>query len=115
VEIKGINQNKFDPFNMIMTKGNTLPNSENALYLRPAWENGYVGKFTSDCQCFCRGCNYTVLITAEQDGFITVGAKVSGQVIDLMRNQVNPDTTAVETFDSVLYYHSQCYKYLVTK
>ena len=71
---------------MIMSKGNTLPNSENALYLRPAWENGYVGKFTVDCQCFCRGCNYTVLITAEQDGFITVGAKVSGQVIDLMRN-----------------------------
>jgi len=31
---------------MIMTKGNQLPNSENALYLRPAWENGYVGKFT---------------------------------------------------------------------
>ncbi len=46
VEIKGINQNKFDPFNMIMTKGNNLPTSDNALYLRPAWDNGYVGKFT---------------------------------------------------------------------
>ena len=46
VEIQGINSNKFDHFNMIMGKGNTLPTSENALYLRPAWENGYVGKFT---------------------------------------------------------------------
>ena len=28
---------------------------------------------------------------------------------------MNSDTTVVETYDSVLYYHSQCYKYLVTK
>jgi hypothetical protein len=69
---------------MIMTKGNQLPNSENALYLRPAWENGYVGKFTQDCSCFCRGCNYTVLISTEKAGYITIGATVSGQVIDLM-------------------------------
>lgn len=89
VEIKGINQNKFDQFNIIMTKGNQLPNSDNSLYLRPAWENGYVGKFTEDCYCFCRGCNYTVLVTAENDGYITVGAKVSGQIVDLMSNQVN--------------------------
>lgn len=65
VEVKGINENKFEPFNMIMSKGNQLPTSENALYLRPAWDNGYVGKFTQDCFCFCRGCNYTVLVSSE--------------------------------------------------
>lgn len=55
---------------MIMTKGNVLPTSENALYLMPAWENGYVGKFTEDCFCFCRGCNYTMLISTEKEGYI---------------------------------------------
>jgi hypothetical protein len=29
-----------------MTKGNELPSSDNSLILNPAWENGYVGKFT---------------------------------------------------------------------
>lgn len=64
IEVKGINENKFSKFEMLMTKGNELPTSENSLYLRPAWENGYVGKFTPDCYCFCRGCNYTVLISS---------------------------------------------------
>jgi hypothetical protein len=78
VEIKGINQNKFDKWNIIMTKGNNLPTSENALYLRPAWDNGYVGKFTNDCGCFCKGCNYTLLVSSEKDGYITLSAKTSG-------------------------------------
>lgn len=78
VELKGINANKFDRFNMIMAKGNAVPTSENALYLRPAWENGYVGKFTEDCQCFCRGCNYTVLVSSEKAGYISLSGKVSG-------------------------------------
>jgi hypothetical protein len=63
--VKGIAKTQFAKFEMLMTKGNDLPNSENSLYLRPAWENGYVGKFTEDCSCFCRGCNYTILISAE--------------------------------------------------
>lgn len=62
----------------MMSKGNALPTSENSLYLRPAWENGYVGKFNNDCSCFCKGCNYTVLITTTEAGYITVGARVSG-------------------------------------
>jgi hypothetical protein len=90
---------------MIMAKGNNLPTSDNALYLRPAWENGYVGKFTSDCSCFCRGCNYTVLVSTEKAGFITLGAKVSGQVVDLRPTQ-SSDTSVAEVYDSVLYYHS---------
>ena len=61
-----------------MAKGNTSPNSDNALYLRPAWDNGYVGKFTPDCDCFCINCNYTVLVLAESDGYITLSSKVSG-------------------------------------
>jgi hypothetical protein len=108
VEIKGINENKFARFNMIMAKGNALPSSENALYLRPAWENGYVGKFTQDCSCFCRGCNYTVLVSAEEAGFITLGAKTSGQTIDLRSSQ-SSSTGVTEVYDSVLFYHAQCY------
>ena len=45
VEIKGVNENKYSVFEMLMTKGNEIPNSENSLYLRPAWDNGYVGKY----------------------------------------------------------------------
>jgi hypothetical protein len=78
VEIRGIGENKFAKFEMLMTKGNELPSSENSLYLRPAWENGYVGKFLSDSTAFCRGCNYTVMISSKDDGYITVSAKVSG-------------------------------------
>ena len=63
---------------MLMARGNFLPDTDNALFLRPAWENGYVGKFNDDCQCFCKGCNYTVLVSSENHGYITVGAKVSG-------------------------------------
>jgi len=81
--------------------------------LRPAWENGYVGKFTDDCVCFCRGCNYTVLISTEKAGFITVSAKVSGQVIDLMQSRASLDTSLVEVYDSVMWWHSQCYSYMV--
>jgi len=68
---------------MIMARDNQMPNSDNSLYLRPAWENGYVGKFTPDCFCFCRGCNYTVLISSESEGYITVGAKVHGYTVDI--------------------------------
>jgi hypothetical protein len=53
LEIRGINENKFAKFEMLITKGNELPSSDNALYLRAAWENGYVGKFSDDCFCFC--------------------------------------------------------------
>jgi len=106
VEIKGVNANKFDRFNMIMSKGNALPTSENALYLRPAWENGYVGKFTDDCSCFCRGCNYTVLISTEKEGYISVQASTSGQVIDLREE-------TAEVYDSVMFMHVQCYNYRV--
>jgi hypothetical protein len=91
---------------MIMTKGNQLPNSENALYLRPAWENGYVGKFTQDCSCFCRGCNYTMLISTEKAGYITIGATVSGQVIDLMQSRTAVDSSIAEVYDSVLWFHA---------
>lgn len=90
-----------------MTKGNTLPSSGNSLFLRAAWENGYVGKFTSDCFCFCINCNYTVLVSAEHAGYITLGAKVSGSVVDL--TSLNG-----EVYDSVLYYHYQWYSYQVT-
>ena len=106
VEIKGLNANKFDRFNMIMAKGNGVPTSENALYLRPAWENGYVGKFTDDCSCFCRGCNYTVLISTEKEGYISVQASVSGQVIELRESE-----GAAEVYDSVMFMHVQCYNY----
>jgi hypothetical protein len=89
---------------MIMAKGNNLPTSENALYLSPAWENGYVGKFTEDCTCFCRGCNYTVLISAEKEGYIQVEAKVSGQIIDL-KSQTSIKGGPAEVYDSVMFYH----------
>eukprot|EP00347_Sterkiella_histriomuscorum_P004193 403361391 len=107
IEIQGINQNKYDKFNMILTQGNNLPSSENALYLRPAWENGYVGKFTEDCFCFCRGCNYTVLVSSQSEGYITLGAKVSGQVVDI-------SSADGVVYDSVLNFHTQCYSFLVT-
>ena len=92
---------------MIMTKGNQLPTSDNALYLRPAWENGYVGKFTEDCFCFCRGCNYTILVSARSKGYITVGAKVSGMIVDI-------SSSDGVMYDSVLMWHAQCYSYKVT-
>lgn len=93
---------------MLITKGNTLPSTDNALYLRPAWENGYVGKFDDDClNCFCKGCNYTTLISSVEAGYITVRSKVSGSLIDL-------SSSNGEIYDSVVYKHKQCYSYLVT-
>ena len=79
--------------------GNNLPRSDSALYLRPAWENGYVGKFTEDCFCFCRGCNYTILISSEKAGYITVGAKVTGQVVDITSSDG-------VIYDSVINWHT---------
>lgn len=107
IEISGIGEDKFNKFNIIMALGNNIPSSENALYLRPAWENGYVGKFTEDCFCFCRGCNYTVLVSADKAGFITLAAKVSGQVLDITSSDGI-------VYDSIINFHSQCYSYQVT-
>lgn len=78
-----------------------------ALVLEPAWENGYVGKFYKNCFCFCVGCNYTMLISSESEGYISVGASISNETIDL-KSYPNG-----ETYDFVGYWDTKCYKYSV--
>ena len=70
IEIRGINENKFAQFEMLMMKGDSVPDTSKALILSPAWENGYIGKFYKHCYCFCTNCNYTVLVSSKSDGFI---------------------------------------------
>ena len=65
---------------MIMSKGNEEPESDSGMYLRPAWENSIIGKFYPYCSCFCRGCNYTVMTTSENAGYITFSVKVDNRV-----------------------------------
>ena len=107
-EIKGVNENKFDKFEMIMSKHNEIPESDNAIYLRPAWENSIVGKFYPFCDCFCYGCNYTVLTTSENAGYITFSVK-----IDNKTKPIYPSSNGV-VFDSVYMNTHQCYSYNVT-
>lgn len=78
VVIKGISEDLLGNFEMLVLRGNEVPDTSKALFLGPAWENGYIGKFTKNCFCFCTNCNYTVLVSSKSDTYIQVGAKVSG-------------------------------------
>ena len=89
---------------MIMAKGNNQPNIQNSLFLRPAWEKGLVGKFNEECDCFCRGCNYTIMVSSETAQYITFSAKTTGLTVAI------PQSTGV-VYDSVLYWQKQCYSY----
>ena len=80
---------------MLILQGDEVPDTSNALLLWPAWENGYIGKFHRNCYCFCTGCNYTVLVSSKSEGYISIGAKVSGEALDL---KSFPNS---ETYDSV--------------
>ena len=91
---------------MMMTKGNEMPSTGNSLFLMPAWDNGYIGKFDADCSCFCRGCNYTITVSSEHEGTIVLLAKTSEDLEDLSQSEG-------EAFDSVLYRHTTCYSYKV--
>jgi len=93
---------------MLILQGNEVPDTADALILWPAWENGYIGKFYRDCWCFCTGCNYTVLVSSKSEGYISVGATVSGETVDL---KSFPDG---ERYDTVPYWGITCYTYLVT-
>lgn len=108
IEIRGIHENKFAHFDMLMVKGNEVPDTSRALVLAPAWENGYIGKFFKDCYCFCTACNYTVLVSSRSDGYITIGAKVSATAVDL---RSYPGGVA---FDAVRYWGLVCYNYTVS-
>lgn len=89
-------------------QGDEVPDTAHALILWPAWENGYIGKFYKHCFCFCTGCNYTVLVSSKSEGYISIGAKVSGATVDLK------SFPGGETFDTVQYWMTQCYTYPVT-
>ena len=78
VQVRGINKDKFSQFEMMVNEGNRVPDSEKALILYPAWENGYVGKFRKGAFGYCVGCNYTVLVSAKHDGYINMGVTLSG-------------------------------------
>ena len=93
---------------MMVLQGNKVPNTGDALLLMPAWENGYIGHFIKNCFCFCTGCNYTVLVSAKDDGYISLGAKTSNNQVDLRSYEGG------ETYDTVYDWGAQCYKYEVT-
>jgi hypothetical protein len=78
IDFRGISENKFAKFEMLIMKGNEVPDTSKALILAPAWENGYIGKFYKHCYCFCVGCNYTMLISSKSEGIISIGGKVNG-------------------------------------
>jgi hypothetical protein len=106
--VRGLNQNKFAQFEMMVDKGNKVPDTEKALILYPAWENGYIGKFPKGNGAFCIGCNYTVMISAKHDGYINIGVLLSGTFTDLRRFKNG------EMYDGIGKYSTQCYKYKVT-
>ena len=95
---------------MLILQGNEIPDTSKALIMWPAWENGYLGKFYRDCFCFCTNCNYTLLVSSKNEGYISIGAKLMGnnQIIDL---KSFPGT---ETYDNVGFWDLNCYSYLVT-
>ena len=93
---------------MLVNKGNKVPDSEQALILYPAWENGYIGNFHKGMYSYCVGCNYTVLISAKSEGYINVGATLAGHFTDLRRFEKG------EVYDAVGRWSSQCYNYKVT-
>ena len=68
---------------MLVNKGNKVPDTEGALILWPAWENGYEGKFYKGNNAFCVGCNYTLLVSAKTAGYLNIGAAAAGQFTDL--------------------------------
>ena len=47
-----------------------------------------------------------MLISTEKAGYITIGATVSGQVIDLMQSKASLDSSIAEVYDSVLWFHA---------
>jgi hypothetical protein len=68
---------------MLVNMGDEVPSTSRALFLAPAWENGYVAKFFRNCYCFCTNCSYTVLVSAKSEGYISIGASVQGETVDL--------------------------------
>jgi len=103
VVFKGISEEQMGQFEMLVLMGNRVPDTSQALILAPAWENGYIGKFYRGCYCFCTGCNYTLLVSSKTEGYIQLGAKISGWTIDL------DSFPARETFDAVGFWGLQCY------
>lgn len=93
---------------MLMVKGEEVPDTAKALILAPAWENGYIGRFFKHCYCFCTNCSYTVLVSAKSEGYISLGAKISGEIQDL---KTYPGGVA---YDSVRFWDLSCYNYTVT-
>lgn len=93
---------------MFIVQGETVPDTSRALILAPAWENGYIGRFYKHCYCFCTNCTYTVLVSSKSAGYITLGAKISGDVVDL---KSYPDGVA---YDAVRFWGLQCYNYTVS-
>ena len=93
---------------MLMMRGNEVPDTGRALILAPAWENGYIGKFFKHCYCFCTACNYTVLVSARSEGYITLGAKLNNAAVDL---RTYPGGVA---YDAVRYWGLVCYNYTVS-
>jgi hypothetical protein len=94
--------NTFNKFTMLTQKGNEMPGTDRQLHSWPAWNNGYVAKFDSHCECFCMNCNYTTLISAETAGYYTVMGKMSGSVETIGQEEV---------YDTVLRFARVCYDY----
>lgn len=82
-----------------------MPGTDRLIHSWPAWDNGYIAKFTKGCDCFCTNCNYTTSITATDAGYYTVSAKRSGSIEKI------GDT---DVYDTVLRFATVCYDYNVT-
>lgn len=108
IDFKGIADDAFGQFEMLIINGNKVPDTSQALILAPAWENGYVAKFERNCHCFCTGCNYTLLVSSKSEGYINIGGKLSESLVNL--NQYPGGVL----YDVVRAWDLECYSYKVS-
>lgn len=81
-----------------------MPGTDWLIHSWPAWNNGYVAKFTKGCDCFCTDCNYTTLLSADNAGYYSIVGKTSGSIEVIGKEEV---------FDTVLRFATVCYDYFV--
>lgn len=81
-----------------------MPGTDRLVHSWPAWDNGYVAKFTRGCDCFCVDCNYTTSLTAIDAGYYSIVAKISGTIEEISTDDV---------YDTVLRFGTVCYEYFV--
>ena len=89
-------------FHMYIKKGNEIPSSTNHdISAKEAWFDGKAAVLYAGDASFCTGCNYTVIIEAQNSSMIIAGLKTYGNLLNMTLDKYTYD--AVNFHKNVTY------------